>query len=150
MKVTRKSDYGLRALYTLAQQYDNAPVSIGQLASEHGIPEPFLEKIMQELRDKGFVEAAHGRGGGYRLKKRPTQITLREVIRALDGPIALVTCLDPNLKCAIELQCPTSSIWEIINAKLEEYLASLTLEDIVQKYQTLKVKVGAKPSSPRL
>jgi Rrf2 family protein len=142
MKVTRKSDYGLRALYTLARHYDNTPVSIGQLASEHRIPEPFLEKIMQELRDKGFVEAAHGRGGGYRLKKRPAQITLREVVRALDGPIALVTCLDPGLKCAIELKCPTSSVWEIINAQLEEYLASLTLEDIIQKSQTVKAGAG--------
>lgn len=130
MKITRKSDYGLRALYALARNYTEAPVSIGQLVAEHGIPEPFLEKIMQELREQGFVEAAHGRGGGYRLKKRPAQITLREIVRALDGPIALVTCLDPGLKCAIDDQCPTSPIWEIINAKLEEYLDSLTLEDV--------------------
>lgn len=140
MKITRKSDYGLRALYSLACHYTDAPVSIGHLAAAHGIPEPFLEKIMQELRDKGFVEAAHGRGGGYRLKRRPTQITLREVVRALDGPIALVTCLDPGLKCAIDLKCPTSSIWEVINAKLEEYLASLTLADIliIEQSQTVK------------
>lgn len=137
MKVTRKSDYGLRALCTLAQHQE--PVSIGQLSAEHKIPEPFLEKIMQELREYGLVEATHGRGGGYLLKKRPSHISLREIVRALDGPIALVTCLDPNLTCSIEDGCPTSPIWEIINRKLEEYLGSLTLSDVVSLQQSPKV-----------
>lgn len=141
MKVTRKSDYGLRALCTLARQYNGEPVSIGQLAAEHKIPEPFLEKIMQELREHDLVEAAHGRGGGYLLKKRPSQISLREIVHALDGPIALVTCLDPNLKCSIEDGCPTSSIWEIINQKLDEYLNSLTLSDVINMQQAERVKV---------
>jgi Rrf2 family protein len=143
MKVTRKSDYGLRALCTLARQYNREPVSIGQLSAEHNIPEPFLEKIMQELREHGLVEATHGRGGGYLLKKRPSHISLREIVRALDGPIALVTCLDPGLKCAIEADCPTSSIWEIINRKLDAYLASFTLGDVMTMQQTERVKVSS-------
>lgn len=142
MKVTRKSDYGLRALCTLARQYNGEPVSIGQLSAEHKIPEPFLEKIMQELREHGLVEATHGRGGGYLLKRRPSRISLREIVQALDGPIALVTCLDPALKCSIEADCPTSSIWEIINHKLDEYLASLTLSDVMNMQQTERVKVS--------
>jgi Rrf2 family protein len=139
MKVTRKSDYGLRALCTLARYYNREPVSIGQLSAEHKIPEPFLEKIMQELREHGLVEATHGRGGGYLLKRRPAQISLREIVRALDGPIALVTCLDPSLKCSIEDGCPTSSIWEVVNHKLEEYLGSLTLSDVLSMQQAEKV-----------
>jgi Rrf2 family protein len=118
-------------------------VSIGQLSAEHNIPEPFLEKIMQELREHGLVEATHGRGGGYLLKKRPSHISLREIVRALDGPIALVTCLDPGLKCAIEADCPTSSIWEIINRKLDAYLASFTLGDVMTMQQTERVKVSS-------
>lgn len=137
MKVTRKSDYGLRALCTLARCQE--PVSIGQLSTEHRIPEPFLEKIMQELRERGLVEATHGRGGGYLLKKRPLQISLCEIVQALDGPIALVACLDPDLKCAIEAQCPTSSIWEIINERFEQYLASLTLADVITMQQAERV-----------
>ncbi len=139
MRVTRKSDYGLRALCTLARRYNEEPVSIGQLAAEHRIPEPFLEKIMQELREHGLVEATHGRGGGYLLKKRPSHISLREIVQALDGPIALVTCLDPELKCSIEADCPTSPIWAIINQKLEEYLASLTLGDVLTLQHSGKV-----------
>jgi len=143
MRVTRKSDYGLRALCTLAHQYNGEPVSIGQLSAEHKIPEPFLEKIMQELREHGLVEATHGRGGGYLLRKRPSQISLREIVQALDGPIALVTCLDPNLKCSIEANCPTSSIWEVINKKLDEYLNSLTLSDVINMQQAERVKISS-------
>lgn len=133
MRITRKSDYGLRALCTLAQNYNGEPISIGQLSAEHKIPEPFLEKIMQELREHGLVEATHGRGGGYLLRKHPSQISLREIIQALDGPIALVTCLDPSLTCSIEADCPTSPVWKVINQKFEEYLESLTLSDISQE-----------------
>lgn len=132
MKVTRKSDYGLRALFTLAKSYGEAPVSIGQIAIEHRIPDPFLEKIMQELREAGLIEATHGRGGGYLLKRRPNQISLWEVVEALDGPIALVSCLDPNVKCAIEEGCPTSSVWTLINERFEQCLKELTLDDILK------------------
>jgi Rrf2 family iron-sulfur cluster assembly transcriptional regulator len=135
MKVTRKSDYGLRALFTLSKYYGAAPVSIGQIAAEHRIPDPFLEKIMQELREAGLIEATHGRGGGYLLKRHPNQISLWEVVEALDGPIALVSCLDPNLKCAIEEGCPTSSVWTIINERFEQCLQELTLSDILKSEQ---------------
>ncbi len=135
MKVTRKSDYGLRALFTLARYFGQEPVSIGQIASEQRIPDPFLEKIMQELREAGLIEATHGRGGGYLLKRRPSLISVWEVVQALDGPIALVHCLDPNLKCAIEDGCPTSSLWTLINERFENSLKELSLEDLFQAEQ---------------
>jgi len=132
MKVTRKSDYGLRALFTLAKFHSDQPVSIGQIAAEHRIPDPFLEKIMQELREAGLIEATHGRSGGYLLKRRPSQISVWEVVQALDGPIALVNCLDPSLKCAIEDGCPTSSLWTLINERFEQCLKELTLDDLLK------------------
>ena len=132
MKVTRKSDYGLRALYTLAEYYDQAPVSIAQIASKHGIPDQFLEKIMQELREAGLVEAVHGRGGGYTLTKPPTEISVKDVVKALEGKLALVVCLDPDLVCEIEKGCPTSAFWAMINEKFEESLGALALSDILE------------------
>lgn len=131
MKVTRKSDYGLRALFTLAKHHER-PVSIAQIASEHGIPDQFLEKIMQELREAGLVEAVHGRGGGYTLTKPPAEISARDVVRALEGRIALVMCLDPELICQIESGCPTSPFWAMINEKFEQSLEELTLADMLE------------------
>ena len=130
MQLTRKTDYGLRAISELARRPEEA-TPIANIALRHGIPDSFLEKIMQELRQAGLVEATHGRSGGYRLARPPQQISLKEVVHALEGPIALVMCLDPNLKCKIELGCPTSNVWSLINARFEESLSTLTLEDIL-------------------
>lgn len=147
MRVTRKSDYGLRALFTLAKYYDQMPVSIAQIASDHGIPDPFLEKIMQELREAGLVEAVHGRGGGYILTRPPTEISVKDVVRALEGKIALVVCLDPDLVCQIESGCPTSSFWALINEKFEQSLEALTLADMLEdmKQAAANLQKGGRP-----
>ena len=89
-----------------------------------------LEKIMQELKSAGLIAATHGRGGGYSLDRTPSRISVREVIEALEGPVALVTCLDPSLKCLIEDGCPTSGFWMLINERFEEALGATTLADL--------------------
>jgi len=133
MKITRKSDYGLRALHELATRYGGEPVSISEIAAVHGIPDPFLEKIMQELREAGLITAILGRSGGYVLSRPPEAISVRDLLRALEGPTALVNCLDPNLNCVIEQNCPTSAFWELINQRFEEMLTQTTLADLFQQ-----------------
>ena len=132
MKITRKSDYGLRAMYELAKSYGRSAISITEISATQGIPDPFLEKIMQELKSAGLIAATHGRGGGYSLERAPGRISVREVIEALEGPMALVTCLDPTLKCMIEDGCPTSSFWALINERFEQALGATTLADLLQ------------------
>lgn len=132
MQITRKTDYGLRAISDLAQHGESA-VPIGDIAQKHGIPDSFLEKIMQGLRQSGLVEATHGRGGGYTLSRPPSEISIKDVVHALEGPIALVVCLDPSLKCKIEAGCSTSSTWAVINERFEESLSTLTLEDVLKQ-----------------
>jgi len=132
MQVTRKTDYGLRAISELALHPEEA-VPIANIALQHGIPDSFLEKIMQELRQAGLVEATHGRSGGYRLSKPAAHISLRDVVHALEGPIALVVCLDPALKCKIAHGCTTTDVWGIINERFEASLAELSLADVLQK-----------------
>ncbi|OGF55472.1 MAG: hypothetical protein A2Z21_06645 [Candidatus Fraserbacteria bacterium RBG_16_55_9] len=133
MRITRKSDYGLRAMCELAKSHGRSPISITEVAAAQGIPDPFLEKIMQELKSAGLIAATHGRGGGYSLERAPNQISVREVIEALEGPMALVTCLDPALKCMIEDGCPTSSFWALINERFEQALGATTLADLLQR-----------------
>ncbi len=133
MKITRKSDYGLRALHELATRYGGEPVSINEIATTHGIPDPFLEKIMQELREAGLITAVLGRSGGYVLSRPPEAISVRDLLRALEGPTALVNCLDPNLNCVIEQNCPTSGFWELINRRFEEMLTQTTLADLFKE-----------------
>ncbi len=132
MRITRKSDYGLRAMVELARRYEESPVSIGEIAASQSIPDPFLEKIMQELKGAGLIRATHGRGGGYSLCRPPAEISVREVIEALEGPVALVNCLDASLRCEIEQGCPTSAFWAVINERFQRALGETTLDDLLR------------------
>lgn len=136
MQITRKTDYGLRAISELASRSHEA-VPITVIAQQHKIPDSFLEKIMQELRQAGLIEATHGRGGGYRLSRPACEISIKDVVHALEGPIALVMCLDSNLKCKIKQGCRTTNVWSLINDRFEASLTELTLEDILEEEATV-------------
>lgn len=90
--LSKKSKYGLRALQALAQRRDQGPVLIAQLAKQERIPKKFLETILLELKNKGILQSKKGKGGGYALARAPEAISLGEVIRALDGPLAPLSC----------------------------------------------------------
>jgi len=140
MRITRKSDYGLRAMYELSKSYGRSPISIAEIASAQNIPDPFLEKIMQELKGAGLIVATHGRGGGYSLGRSPQEISVKEVIEALEGPVALVNCLDDSLRCMIEEGCPTSAFWALINERFQEALGTTTLADLLRSASTAAAK----------
>ncbi len=93
MKLSRKSDYGLRALFTLVDEYGNGPVSVRELAERNDVSQRFLEQIMLELRRHGVVESIPGRVGGFVLAKRPEQITMGEVVRLFDSVLAPIGCV---------------------------------------------------------
>lgn len=133
MKITRKSDYGLRAMVELAKRQRRSPVPIVEIAAAQSVPDPFTEKIMQELKGAGLIRATHGRGGGYSLARPPEEISVKAIIEALEGPVALVSCLDPALRCLIEEGCPTSGFWALINERFEQALGQTTLADLLQE-----------------
>ena len=108
--LTRKSKYGLKALLMLAEAPDRGPVPISELAEAQRIPAKFLEAILLDLKRHGFLQSKKGKGGGYRLSRRPTDITVGQVIRALEGPLALVPCVSqtaymPCAECIDEETC---------------------------------------------
>ena len=108
--LTRKSKYGLKALLMLAEDPDRGPVPIAQLAEAQRSPAKFLEAILLDLKRHGFLQSKKGKGGGYALSRRPTDITVGQVIRALEGPLALVPCVSqtayaPCAECVDEATC---------------------------------------------
>lgn len=131
MKITRKSDYGLRAMVELAKRYDTGPIPIAAVASAQRVPDSFTEKIMQELKGAGLIRAVQGRGGGYTLAQDPATISVKAIVEALEGPVALVSCLDPDLECQIEAGCPTSGFWALINERFAEVLGQTALADLL-------------------
>jgi Rrf2 family protein len=93
MRLSRKSDYALRALFGLVASVGKAPVSIRELAERYDVPKRFLEQIMLELKSRGWVKSIPGRDGGFMLAKRPDQITMGEVVRHFDGILAPISCV---------------------------------------------------------
>src|SRR5882672_4060850 len=91
--LTRKSKYGLKALLALAEDADSGPVLISDLADRQHLPRKFLEAILLELKRHGLLHSKKGKGGGYFLGRKPTDITVGQVIRVLDGPLALTPCV---------------------------------------------------------
>jgi Rrf2 family protein len=107
MRLSRKSDYALRALFGLIASDGVAPVSIRELAERHDVPKRFLEQIMLELKAKGWVRSVAGRDGGFILARRPDEITMGEVVRHFDGVLAPIGCVSTTHyePCSQETVC---------------------------------------------
>jgi Rrf2 family protein len=93
MRVSRKTDYALRALFTLVDNYGGAPISIRELAARNDIPKRFLEQIMLDLKAQGWADSLAGVRGGYVLGRSPDKITMGEVVRFFDGILAPIDCV---------------------------------------------------------
>jgi len=103
--LTKKSKYGLKAMLMLAEESGHGPVLVADLADRQQLPRKFLEAILLELKRHGLLHSKKGRGGGYLLSREPDAITVGQVIRVLEGPLALVPCVSQTayMKCE---ECP--------------------------------------------
>jgi Rrf2 family protein len=103
--LSMKAKYGLRALASLAKEYGKGPLLISDISSRERIPKKFLEIILLDLKKKGFLQSKKGKGGGYYLSRVPLTISVGQLIRALDGPLALLPCVSQMAyeRCA---ECP--------------------------------------------
>lgn len=116
--LSRKTKYGLKALTFIARRIDNKPVPIATIAKSENISQKFLESILLTLRKSGFLGSKKGKGGGYYLLKDPKDIKMSSVMRILEGPIALVSCVSLNFyeKCD---DCPDEKTCAVHNLMIE-------------------------------
>ncbi len=141
-----KTKYALKALAFLASGTFGEPVLIAEIAETQEIPKKFLEAILAELKQHGFVRSRQGRGGGYFLAKSPGSITLASIVRVLDGPIAPVPCLSRTAYrrcegCKDEATCGVRLALREAHAASVAVLEGTTLADMVARQQA-----AAKPS----
>ncbi len=129
MFLTRRSDYGLQAIFALAQS--SKCVSAKQIAQEHNLPVAFVKKLLQRLCRAGLVKASVGKQGGYALARSPEKISIRELLEALEGTLSPVWCLAPDHRCELAGGCTTRRIWVQIDRKIQEALESISLKDIL-------------------
>ena len=133
--LSRKSKYGLKALLVLAREAGRGPVLVSELADRDRIPKKFLEAILLELKRHGVVHSRKGRGGGYFLRRKPTEITFGEVIRVLDGPLAAVPCVSKLaymkcVECVDEETCGVRLAMKEVRDATADILDNTTLADV--------------------
>ena len=130
MRVSAKTDYALRALVELAASGDGGPVKGERLATSQGIPLRFLENILLQLRHAGLIESRRGADGGYRLARPADEVTLADVIRAIDGPLAGVGGARPETLDFHGSAEPLRDVWVAVRASLRAVLEGVTVGDV--------------------
>ena len=127
MKLSSKSRYGLNAMYHLALIDDY--VSLTELSKQTNVSQPYLEKVLGQLKKKKLIDTLRGVQGGYKLTKDPKEITIGEVLRALENDLVFSDCARAG-KCN-NLSCPNKGVFKVIYDRLNSVLDELTLQDMI-------------------
>lgn len=131
MQISAKSDYALRALCVLAVAEEGAAVKADDIARAQSIPRTFLDAILLELRRAGVVESRRGPDGGHRLARPPYAITVADVVRVMDGPLALVHGHRPESLAYADPAARLQDVWVAVRAGLRAVLERTTIEQVV-------------------
>ena len=132
MKVSTRGDYAARALLSLALHGEGTPTSVRDIAERTGLPQPYLEQILLALKGAGLVRSKRGVGGGYVLARTPADITLGEIVSAVDGPIVVGDFGLPHQDgaCDHEGQCVLLAFWGEVGEQMRRHLAAVSLADV--------------------
>jgi Rrf2 family protein len=143
--LTRKTKYALNALSYLAKAQHRGPVLIAELAREERIPKKYLERILLDLKVRGILRSQKGKGGGYYLGRKPEQISVSEVVRLMDGPLAPVSCVSETAyercsECRDEAACGIRLVMKEVRDAIANILDGTSLADLVQRSQAIRRK----------
>lgn len=141
--LSKKAQYSILALVKLAKEYKNGPVLISTISDSEKIPKKFLETILLDFKQTGILASKKGKGGGYFLIRNPREVTLADIIRYIDGAIALIPCVtyryyQPCQHCKDEVTCGIRSIIKEIRDETVNRLKNISLDDILHREEDLK------------
>jgi Rrf2 family protein len=128
MQITRQADYAVRAVLYLAQLGPERRAATSQIAEDQLIPPSFLAKIVSQLSVAGLLQTSRGARGGVSLARPPEEISVLEVVEAIDGPILLNECVSPNGACTFGSGCPMRSVWCDAQSELVDRLNKTTFD----------------------
>lgn len=139
MRLSTRGRYALRAMVDLAMYADSGPVPRNEIAERQGISVHYIEQLFAKLRKKGFIKSVRGPRGGYILARDAKDIRAGDIIRAVEGPIALVYCVDPQSRsrCRRMFYCVTHLLWKRLSEEISKTLDSITLEDLCKRSREL-------------
>lgn len=137
MRLTTKTRYGMRAITELAVRYNQGPVSVSYISKKEGISISYLEQLLNTLKRNGIVRSIRGPQGGYVLAKGPADIKVYDIVRVLEGDLALVFCIEEekNKKnCEKIDECISRLLWKKLNDSIKDILNSVSVEDLCQGF----------------
>jgi Rrf2 family transcriptional regulator, cysteine metabolism repressor len=139
MMFSTKAEYGVRVMVELARRAGEEPIPLAEIAAHDGLPLAYLEHLVARLRKARLVDSRRGSRGGYMLARRPSEISMAEVVEALEGSIAPIECItessDGSIVCSRESEpghtCPTKLLWTKVRFSIVRTLQEMTLADLV-------------------
>ncbi|MEW5900691.1 MAG: Rrf2 family transcriptional regulator [Acidobacteriota bacterium] len=147
MRLSTKGEYASRAMLELSLHYEEKPLHIRDIAKVQDIPQRFLEHILLQLKRAGYLRSRKGPEGGYTLSRPPAEITVAEVIRVMDGPLAPIDCVSVTAHeiCPHESSCGLKWLWQEVRDSVAEILERTTFADLAKK--TRSAQAGRKKAS---
>ncbi len=142
MKLSTRGRYATRAMIELAREYGRGSVSIDRVAEQQHISKRYLEHIFARLREAGLVSGTRGSKGGYTLRLPPSKITVGQVVRAVEGPLGPVHCVDRPDSCPRTKNCATHDLWKKAAVVLNRLLDRYTIESLLRDQQRLEAAGG--------
>ena len=144
--LSKKTKYAIKALVVLGKNADKPPMQISKIAEEEKIPKKFLEQILLDLRNAGFLYSKKGAGGGYSLNKDPKDIYLVQIMRITDGPIAMVPCASLNFyhkcdECHQETTCGIRDVFVEVRDATVKILSETSIADVISRESSLLLNV---------
>jgi Rrf2 family protein len=135
MKISTKGRYALRIMLDLALHNSGELVPLKDIAARQDITIKYMEQIISPLSKAGFVLSLRGSNGGYRLARKPSEYTCGDILRCLEGPLVPTACLEGNAMdlCPRADECATLPFWKGLNRVINDYVDSVTLEDLVNQ-----------------
>lgn len=132
LRLSTKGQYGVRAMFEIAGGYPDKPVPIKTISERQAVSVTYLEQILNKLRIGGLIRSIKGPGGGYLLSRRPEDISISVILKELEGPVAITSCLDPEEGCVRVDGCVTYMLWKSLGEKIEAFLDTVTLNDLIK------------------
>lgn len=139
MKLTAKGRYAVRAMVFLAENEREGPLTLNRIAS-CGLPRDYLEQLLGRLRRAGLLETARGTQGGYYLAKPPKDISLGDIIGAVEGPVILSECAGDGACCENSGDCRIRNAWETLTSGINDLMGSMTLHDLLAQDKSMQIR----------
>jgi Rrf2 family protein len=143
LKLTKKADYGLMAMRHLSEHASEGAFSAKDVADAYGIPPEALAKILQRLAKAGLLTSQHGINGGYTLARDPKSISAFEVIKAIDGPLFITSCVTVRGECGQSNRCTIREPLRKVNESIEQVLRNIKISQMQEEPETIEVKKPA-------